>query len=142
MEFDESTINDGELLNEFFVDYVSVKYVHFQWVDFSGSATRSDGHKTWLHNVIRGFARSLPAAQNSMIVSISTTPQTFFKTPEVWEWRPDWTSIKLCGFAIEQVSVMCFMNQKHASSPIARYPRIFLHSIVIDFSNNVRLRYL
>ena len=65
-----------------------------------------------------------------MIISNSTIPESFSKTPEVREPHPGWASIKLWKSAIEHASVMCFMYQKEASNPFARCPLMFFHILV------------
>ena len=57
VEYDESTIENGDLLNNFCFSHVSVK--SSSTGRLFRSSTRSDGHKTCLHNIVRGFDRSL-----------------------------------------------------------------------------------
>ena len=133
MDLDESAVKNGELLSDFYVNHASVKYIRLQWVDFSGVQHAQMVTKRISIMLSTGLIDPFTVAQNCMIIPISTAPQSFPKRPEAWELHPDWTSIKLCGFAIKHASVMCFMHQRGASSPFARCPRMFLHSTVKDF---------
>lgn len=117
------------VLQTFLTKHPSVYFVRLHWVDFSGvlrtrivTTTRAlqlaqgDGHYT--------------LAQNCMIIPISTAPECFPEGPQVWQLHPDWTSIRLCGFAPKHCSIMCSVSRDGVTAPFARCPRSLLVDVI------------
>jgi glutamine synthetase len=110
----EMAIQAKTLEEKFFTKNPGVKFVRLQWVDFSGVLRTRFITKTRCMQLAIG-TNHYSLGQNCMIVPISTAPQCFHDGPEAWELCPDWQTVKVCGFAPEHASVMCFNS--HLGSP-------------------------
>ncbi|KAK0723303.1 hypothetical protein B0T26DRAFT_706098 [Lasiosphaeria miniovina] len=66
--------------------------------------------------------------QVSMIIPVSTAPQCFptGNDVEIWVLRPDWSSLRRCGFRPSHASVMCFLEHKGAYDGYSKCPRMLL----------------
>lgn len=120
-------LSDKEKLEKFLQKNQLTKYVRLQWIDYSG--------------VLRArfvpVARCLQIAQGNeeyrlqqvcMIIPISTAPRCFpsGNDLEIWVLRPDWSSLRRCGFRPGHASVMCFMEHKEAEDTYNKCPRMLL----------------
>lgn len=121
-------------VEKFFTKNPGIKFVRLQWVDFSGVLrTRFITKIRCMHLAIGSNHYSL--GLNCMIIPISTAPQCFHDGPEAWELRPDWQTLKVCGFAPEHASVMCFNSHLGSADHFARCPRKLLSKVLHDFED-------
>ena len=119
--------SDWKKLEKFLQENHWTKYIRLQWIDYSG--------------VLR--ARFVPVArcvqiaqenedyllpQVSMIIPVSTAPRCFpsGNDLETWVLRPDWSSLRGCGFRPSHASVMCFVEHKEAQETYDKCPRMLL----------------
>ncbi len=140
---ESQAIEDKEQLNAFLDNNESVNYVRLQWIDYSG--------------VLR--ARFVPVArclriasheeeyllpQVSMIIPVSTAPKCFptSNDVEIWMLRPDWSSLRVCGFRPTHASVMCFLKHKGAKDPYGNCPRMLLAQALESFEGEWDLKVL
>ena len=126
---------DTKTLGEkLFSSYASVEFVRLQWVDLSGVLrTRMITKARCLH--LASGASNYTLAQNCMILPISTAPHYFHDGPEKWELRPDWQTLRVCGFAPAHSSVMCFNARLGSSDSFIRCPRKLLSKVLDTFQN-------
>ena len=98
------------MLDQFIRRNTAVQYFRFTWVDYSGV----------VHAKVVTKARSLLVAsnqhhvylaQNCLIVPISIAPSCSPEGPQRWELRPDWSSLRVCGFKNNHAVVMCYVEQ-------------------------------
>jgi len=130
----QMTVEAKSLVEKFFTKNSGVKFVRLQWVDFSGALlTRFITKIRCMHLAMGTNHYSL--AQNCMIVPISTAPQCFYDGPKAWELCPDWQTVKVCGFAPEHASVMCFNSHLGSADHSARCPRKLLSKVLNDFKD-------
>jgi glutamine synthetase len=129
MPTDTSSLAEG-----FFASNATVQFVRLQWVDFSGVLRTRIVTKTRCLHLASG-ASHYTLAQNCMILPISTAPQYFHDGPEAWELRPDWQTLRICGFAPAHSSVMCFNARLGSSDPFIRCPRKLLSKVLDNFQD-------
>lgn len=77
-----------------------------------------------------------------MILPIFTAPQYFHDGSEAWELRPDWQTLRVCGFAPAHSSVMCFNARLGSSDPFIRCPRKLLSKVLDNFQDELESRLL
>ncbi|KAI1059398.1 hypothetical protein LB507_004039 [Fusarium sp. FIESC RH6] len=129
------TSGQEPLANEFFQKNGSVKYVHLQWLDYSGVLRTRIITLTTAKDIAAGKLR-YSLAQNCMVIPISTAPACFPDGIEDWRLLPDWTSVKLCGYRQTHATVQCFLAHMGLENPFARCPRHLLSLAVDDLSTH------
>lgn len=124
-----------ETLNRFLLAYSSVDYFRFQWVDYSGISHAKVIPKAHCIEIATNESR-LSLAQNCLIVPISTAPESFPSGPQRWELSADWSSLRVCGFAPNHATVMCFLTQVEPQlrTPFEMCPRTTLRRAVEAFA--------
>lgn len=121
--------SDRSLLQQFFKDNARIRYVRFQWTDYSGV----------LHCRLVSKAKSLQMAEGgspfkgpvtSMITPLATAPRCDVSLPQVWEFHPAWDTVRICGYAPAHASIECFLTRAGAEEPFSMCPRKLLTNTV------------
>ena len=114
-----------------------INYVRLQWIDYSGILRTRFLPIDQCLKIAEGDEK-FPIPQASMILPVSTAPRSFptGKYLETWILRPDWTSLRVCGFRPSHASVMCFVEHKEARSIDSYCPRQLLCNSVRDYERN------
>ncbi|KAI6088623.1 glutamine synthetase [Hypoxylon rubiginosum] len=118
---------DEEKLKEFLQANDSIKFIRLQWIDFSGVLRARFVPVARCLRIASG-SEDVRLAQNSMLIPISTAPRIFSLSDyhETWYLRPDWSSLRLCGFKAGHAAVMSFVDQKDAETRFDKCPRMLL----------------
>ena len=118
---------DEETLQEFLKKNKSTKYIRLQWIDYSGVLRTRFVPTLRCLQIARGNEDYL-LPQVSMIIPVSTAPRCFPTGDdlEIWVLRPDWSSLRCCGFRPTHASVMCFVEHKDAEDTYSKCPRMLL----------------
>ncbi|KAI1313741.1 glutamine synthetase [Xylaria venustula] len=113
-------------LKEFLYEHFA-EHVRLQWVDYSGVLRARFVPSDRCLKVASG-SETICLAQSSMLVPISTAPKIFSLSDyhETWFLRPDWSSIRRCGFKLNHSVVMSFVDQKDAETRFDKCPRMAL----------------
>ncbi|KID93396.1 Glutamine synthetase, partial [Metarhizium majus ARSEF 297] len=116
-----------EKLDEFLLANKSVKYIRLQWMDYSGVLRARFVPVARCLRIANG-SETICLAQNSIIIPISTAPRIFSLSDyhETWFLRPDWCSLRLCGFQAGHAAAMSFIDQKDAKTRLDKCPRMLL----------------
>jgi glutamine synthetase len=124
--------SDEEVLQTFLYKNESIKYIRLQWIDYSGILRARFVPVARCLGIARGDEDYL-LPQVSMIIPISTAPRCFptGNDVEIWVLRPDWSSLRLCGFRPSHASVMCFLEHKEADDPYSKCPRMLLSRALV-----------
>lgn len=120
-------LSDKERLEELLRINKSVKYIRIQWIDYSGVLRARFVPVARCLQIASG-SETICLAQNSMIIPISTAPKVFSLGDyhETWFLRPDWSSLRRCGFMASHAAVMSFVDQKDAVTRFDKCPRMLL----------------
>lgn len=120
-------LSDKEKLEKFLHNNLSIQYIRLQWIDYSGILRARFLPIAQCLNIAEGKKDYL-IPQVSMIFPISTDPKCFpsGKDVETWVLRPDWSSLRSCGFRPNHASVMCFVEHKEAEETYNKCPRMLL----------------
>ncbi|KAI1768525.1 glutamine synthetase [Hypoxylon sp. FL1150] len=120
-----------EKLKDFLDANDSVKYIRLQWVDFSGVLRARFVPAARCLRIASG-SEKVCLAQNSMVMPISTAPKIFSLSDyhETWYLRPDWSSLRRCGFKAGHAAVMSFVDQKDSKAQFDKCPRMLLAQAV------------
>ncbi|OKL60009.1 hypothetical protein UA08_04893 [Talaromyces atroroseus] len=118
---------DEEELQKFLQENRSTKDIRLQWIDFSGILRARFVPIARCLQIAQGKEEYL-IPQVSMIIPVSTAPKCFPTSNEIETWvlRPDWTSLRCCGFRPSHASVMCFVEHKEAEEKYNKCPRMLL----------------
>ena len=116
-----------EVLKDFLQTNRSVEYIRLQWMDYSG-VLRARFVPTDRCLRIASGNENACMAQSGMLVPISTAPRIFSISDyhETWFLRPDWSSLRVCGFKSNHAAVMSFVDQKDAKNRFDKCPRNLL----------------
>lgn len=119
--------SDKEKLEEFLQANRSIKYIRIQWIDYSGVLRARFVPIDRCLRIASGD-ETICLAHNSMIIPISTAPRLFSLSDyhETWILRPDWSSLRRCGFKAGHAAVMSFVDQKDAETRLYKCPRMLL----------------
>lgn len=119
--------SNEERLQKFLLEHESTKYIRLQWIDFSGVLRARFVPVGRCLKIAQGMEDYL-LPQVSMIIPISTAPKCFpiGNDLETWVLRPDWSSLRSCGFRLSHASVMCFLEHKEAQDTYNKCPRTLL----------------
>jgi len=119
--------SDKERLEEFLQTNKSIKYIRLQWIDYSGVLRARFVPIARCLRIASG-SETACLAQNSMIIPISTAPRIFSLSDhhETWFLRPDWSSLRRCGFKAGHAAAMSFVDQKDAETRFDKCPRMLL----------------
>lgn len=120
-------LSGEETLQTFLRKNESTKYIRLQWIDFSGILRTRFLPVTRCVQIAQGFEEYL-LPQVSMIIPVSTAPKCFPTSNdlEIWKLRPDWSSLRRCGFRPKHASVMCFLEHEEAEDIYDKCPRKLL----------------
>ncbi|KAJ5940361.1 protein fluG [Penicillium verrucosum] len=113
---------DKEKLEKFLQANKSVKYIRLQWIDYSGVPRARFVPIARSLRIASG--ETICLAQNSMLIPISTV--SLSDCHETWFLRPDWSSLRLCGFKANHATAMSFVDQKDAETRFNKCPRMLL----------------
>jgi glutamine synthetase len=119
--------SDKEKLEEFLQMNKSIKHIRLQWTDYSGVLRARFVPIARCLRIASG-SETVNLAQNSMIIPISTAPRLFSLSDyhETWVLRPDWSSLRRCGFKAGHAAAMSFVDQKDAETRLDKCPRMLL----------------
>lgn len=119
--------SDREKLEDFLELNQSIRYIRLQWIDYSGVLRARFVPITRCRQIASGY-ENIRLAQNSMLIPISTAPSIFSLSDyhETWFLRPDWSSLRCCGFRDGHAAVMSFVDQKDAETRFDKCPRMLL----------------
>ena len=120
-------LSDEDKLQKFLQKNESTKYIRLQWIDFSGILRTRFVPVTRCLQIARGN-EAYHLQQVCMIVPVSTAPRCFptGNEIEIWALRPDWSSLRVCGFRASHASVMCFVEHKEVEETYNKCPRMLL----------------
>ncbi|GLI79322.1 hypothetical protein PoHVEF18_007652 [Penicillium ochrochloron] len=118
-------LSDEENLRQFLQKNESTQYIRLQWIDFSGILRARFVPVARCLQIAQGFENYL-LPQVSMIFPVSTRPSPIGNDIETWILRPDWSSLRSCGFRPSHASVMCFLEHKEAKDTYDKCPRMLL----------------
>ncbi|KPM39092.1 hypothetical protein AK830_g7470 [Neonectria ditissima] len=124
-------ISDEEDLEEFLQVNSETAYIRLQWIDFSGVLRTRFLPAARCLQIARGY-EDYHVPQVSMITPISTAPRCFptGNDVETWVLRPDWSSLRICGFRQTHASAMCFLQRKGVMDPYGMCPRTVVYSAI------------
>lgn len=119
--------SDMDKLKEFLRVNKSIKHIRIQWIDYSGVLRARFVPVARCLRIANG-SEIIRLAQNSMIIPISTAPRIFSLSDyhETWFLRPDWSSLRVCGFQTSHAAAMSFVDQKDAETRLDKCPRMLL----------------
>ncbi|KID82390.1 Glutamine synthetase [Metarhizium guizhouense ARSEF 977] len=119
--------SDMDKLKEFLLVNKSIKYIRLQWIDYSGVLRARFVPVARCLRIANG-SETIRLAQNSIIIPISTAPRIFSLSDyhETWLLRPDWSSLRVCGFQTGHAVAMSFIDQKDAKTRLDKCPRMLL----------------
>lgn len=119
--------SDKKKLEDFLQLNRSIKYIRLQWIDYSGVLRARFVPIARCLRIASG-SENICLAQNSMLIPISTAPRIFSLSDyhETWFLRPDWSSLRPCGFRDGHAAVMSFVDQKDAETRFDKCPRMLL----------------
>ncbi|KUJ07406.1 protein fluG [Mollisia scopiformis] len=131
------------LVNIFFTGNLCVKFVRLQWVDYSGVLRTRIITKGRCQQLASG-SDYYQLAQNCMVIPLSTAPRCWPDGIEEWNLCPDWTSLRVCGFAPTHASVMCATANRNLSATdhFARCPRKLLSKVLDAFDKQDKSKLL
>ncbi|KAE8155372.1 hypothetical protein BDV25DRAFT_135120 [Aspergillus avenaceus] len=117
--------SDKEKLEEFLQLNKSIHHIRLQWIDYSG-VLRARFVPTARCRRIASGSETISLAQNSIIIPISTAPRIFSLSDyhEKWFLRPDWSSLRRCGFKTGHAAAMSFVDQIDAEARFDKCPRM------------------
>jgi glutamine synthetase len=120
-------LSNEEKLQKFLQKNEPTKYIRLQWIDFSGILRARFVPVARCLQIAQGNEDYL-LPQVSMIIPVSTAPRCFptGNDLEIWVLRPDWSSLRRCGFRSSHASVMCFLEHKEAEETYNKCPRMLL----------------
>jgi glutamine synthetase len=118
-------LSDEENLRQFLQKNESTQYIRLQWIDFSGILRARFVPVARCLQIAQGFENYL-LPQVSMIFPVSTRPSPIGNDIQTWILRPDWSSLRSCGFRPSHASVMCFLEHKEAKDAYDKCPRMLL----------------
>ncbi|EEP78976.1 predicted protein [Uncinocarpus reesii 1704] len=120
-------LSDKEKLEHFLQTNRHIKYIRVQWIDYSGVLRARFVPVERCLRIANGD-ETIHLAQNSMLIPISTAPKIFPLSDhhETWDLRPDWSSLRPCGFLNNHATVMSFVDQQEAETRFDKCPRMRL----------------
>ncbi|OBT70595.1 hypothetical protein VF21_10324 [Pseudogymnoascus sp. 05NY08] len=118
-------VSNGDKLQEFLQNRNWTQYIRLQWIDFSGILRTRFVPRDRCLEIAKGNEEYL-LPQVSMIIPVSKSPIPIASDLEIWCLRPDWSSIRCCGFKENHASVMCFLAHKEAEETYNKCPRMLL----------------
>lgn len=125
---------EEEKLRQFLEKNESTQYIRLHWIDFSGILRARFLPVARCMQIAQGNEQYL-LPQVSMVFSVSTGPVPTGKDLETWVLRPDWSSLRSCGFRPTHASVMCFLEHKEAKETYDKCPRMLLSRALDQFLN-------
>lgn len=116
-----------EVLEDFLKTNGSIKYIRLQWMDYSGVLRARFVPTDRCLRIASGHENAC-MVQAGMLVPISTAPRIFSISDyhETWFLRPDWSSLRVCGFKPDHAAVMSFVDQNDAKERFDKCPRNLL----------------
>jgi glutamine synthetase len=120
------------VLHSFFTKHESVRFVRYQWLDLSGI----------LRTRIVTKAHCIQLVANTQFLTVAPTLMMFpvsdlqiAETPATGcaELRPDWASLRLCGYAPTHASVMCAFYVRGREDPYSLCPKTELERTISKF---------
>ncbi|KAM0430142.1 hypothetical protein ACHAPT_006150 [Fusarium lateritium] len=126
------SVEASKTVDQFFQDNPSVKFIRFQWVDYSGVLRARFIPEARCRHLASGEDRCT-LAQNCMVIPVSTAPRCWPDGIEEWSLIPDWESLVVCGFAPAHASVMCATACGAIPDVLERCPRSALRRALQAF---------
>ena len=119
----------GEGLRSFLRAHPQIQFIRLQWLDLSGivrvrilptanARTLADGKRLY---GVSPSGMSMPACGEGL----KPAPEQ-----RLLELRPDWTSLRHCGFAPAHAAVACSVALQNAERPFAQCPRHCLATLL------------
>jgi glutamine synthetase len=121
-----------DIVHSFFAKHKTVRFVRYQWLDLSGI----------LRTRIVTKAHCLQLAESSQFLTVGQTlmlfPVSNLQVAEVpatgcAELRPDWVSLRHCGYAPNHASVMCAFYVRGREDPYSLCPKTELERTINRF---------
>lgn len=130
-------LSDKEKLQTYLQQNGQITYIRLQWIDFSGILRARFVPVARCLQIAQGNEEYI-LPQVSMIIPVSTAPQCFPTSNdlEVWVLRPDWSSLRTCGFRESNASVMCFLEHKGTEEMFNKCPRMLLSRAIERFERD------
>ena len=130
----ESCSETLQALERFFEANELVRFVRLHWLDFSGILRTRFLSKHVCVQLAAG-TRCYGVGPAGMLFTLAETsgPPLY---QSLLELRPDWSSLRLCGFKPTHASVMCFVRLKDHEDPFSQCPRNLLGQILEKSSEN------
>ena len=132
MDDGDKTIENDVRLQSFLGAHPEIDFIRFQWLDLSGivrvrilpvsSAKRFSGSNKFYG--VNASGMSMPACGEPL----KPPPQQ----QQPLELRPDWDSLRPCGFAPRHAEVACNVALRNAERPFAQCPRHLLGTLLDD----------
>lgn len=123
-----------QALESFLLANSLVRFVRLHWLDFSGVLRTRFLSKHVCVQLAAG-ERCYGVGPAGMLFTLADTsgPPLY---QSLLELRPDWSSVRLCGFRPTHASVMCFVRHKDQEDPYSQCPRYLLSQILEKSSEN------
>lgn len=134
MEHKEKGSTAGEVFRSFLAARPAIRFIRLLWLDFSG--------------IVRVRILPIGSAQNladglrtygvgPLGMSNTACGEALKPAPEqqLMELRPDWTSIRHCGFAAAHAAVVCNVVLQDVDLPFAQCPRHRLSTLLEENTN-------
>ena len=115
---------DEKALLDFLSSNKSVKFIRLHWFDLSGILrTRFLPKQHCLRLAAGPCSYGVGPACLTGTVAQADGPPLFQRLVEL---RPDWTSLRICGYATKHASVMCSLYFRDSDNPFSKCPRHLL----------------
>jgi glutamine synthetase len=133
--------SSSQPLHAFLIKHPGVEFIRMQWADLSGVLRT--------HFIPKHFALQLASEGKYICTAVTgmlfpVSPLNIASTPPTGsiELRPDWSSLRLCGFAPKHGSVMCATCMPTAYNPFKLCPRTLLASLLSQCEKKQGLKFL
>ena len=124
----EGVDDSSQILNSFLSANPSIRFIRFHWLDFSGILrTRFLSRRVCIQ--LAGGKGRYGVGPACMLFTLADTqgPPLY---QSLMELRPDWPSIRRCGYAPTYASVMCFVGCDDQEDAFQQCPRRVLHRVL------------
>lgn len=112
----ESIAGDVNLLETFLANNPPVKYIRFQWVDYSGVLNARVATKSFSLSLGRQGSALTTGSPILTALLLDSTVLMEKVTLEIDEVFADWESLKVCHYAPNHAMVMCFVKEGGAKA--------------------------
>jgi glutamine synthetase len=121
-----------DILQSFFTKHVAVRFVRHQWLDLSGILRTRIVTKA--HCIqLAATAQFLTVAQTLLLFPVSDLQVADTPAAGCAELRPDWASLRPCGYATTHASVICAFYIRGREDPYSFCPKTELERTISKF---------